>query len=175
MRDGWVWCARRVVRHNVKLPRRLLSTQAQPQADALSRATRNIGIIAHIDAVRTLKGNLEYNVLTRLRAKQLPQSACSIIVGIPEELEVCKLSMKPNQTFAAKKLLFSKKNIKTLQDCFYVPSESRISLLVFLSCLPFHSYIHATSCCQPYIPLNSCASSVCTQSDMRQMSTKVRL
>lgn len=48
---GWVWCARRVVRHNVKTPRRLLSTQALPQADSLVRATRNIGIIAHIDAV----------------------------------------------------------------------------------------------------------------------------
>jgi elongation factor G len=51
MRVGWVWCARRVVRHNVKVPRRLLSTQAQPHHDVLSRATRNIGIIAHIDAV----------------------------------------------------------------------------------------------------------------------------
>ncbi|CAO2651575.1 Nn.00g041450.m01.CDS01 [Neocucurbitaria sp. VM-36] len=50
---GWVWCARRVVRHNVKAPRRLLSTQSQPQADILSRATRNIGIIAHIDAGKT--------------------------------------------------------------------------------------------------------------------------
>jgi hypothetical protein len=51
MRVGWVCCARRVARHNVKVPRRLLSTQAQPHSDALSKATRNIGIIAHIDAV----------------------------------------------------------------------------------------------------------------------------
>ncbi|KAH7374328.1 P-loop containing nucleoside triphosphate hydrolase protein [Pyrenochaeta sp. MPI-SDFR-AT-0127] len=50
---GWVWCARRVVRHNVKTPRRLLSTQALPQTDILSRVTRNIGIIAHIDAGKT--------------------------------------------------------------------------------------------------------------------------
>ncbi|KAF1847463.1 P-loop containing nucleoside triphosphate hydrolase protein [Cucurbitaria berberidis CBS 394.84] len=50
---GWVWCARRAVRHNVKPPRRLLSVQAQPQADLLSKATRNIGIIAHIDAGKT--------------------------------------------------------------------------------------------------------------------------
>ncbi|KAJ4363512.1 Ribosome-releasing factor 2, mitochondrial [Neocucurbitaria cava] len=50
---GWVWCARCVVRHNVKAPRRLLSTQTQLQADSLSRATRNIGIIAHIDAGKT--------------------------------------------------------------------------------------------------------------------------
>ncbi|KAH8724350.1 mitochondrial translation elongation factor-like protein G [Phaeosphaeriaceae sp. PMI808] len=50
---GWVWCARRLVRHNVKTLPRLLSTQAQPSADALSKATRNIGIIAHIDAGKT--------------------------------------------------------------------------------------------------------------------------
>ncbi|KAF2126241.1 P-loop containing nucleoside triphosphate hydrolase protein [Dothidotthia symphoricarpi CBS 119687] len=52
MRVGWVWCARRVVRHNVKAPRRLLST-AVPQPDLLSKSTRNIGIIAHIDAGKT--------------------------------------------------------------------------------------------------------------------------
>jgi hypothetical protein len=51
MRVGWLRCAPRVARHNVKVPRRLLSTQAQPHHDVLSRATRNIGIIAHIDAV----------------------------------------------------------------------------------------------------------------------------
>lgn len=50
MITGWIWCARRVVRHNVKTPRRLLSTQT-PQHDLLSKVTRNIGIIAHIDAV----------------------------------------------------------------------------------------------------------------------------
>jgi hypothetical protein len=81
MRVGWVWCARRVVRHNVKLPRRLLSTQA----DALSRATRNIGIIAHIDAVRMDDSNITHNMLTSIRVKQLPQSACFITVAIPEE------------------------------------------------------------------------------------------
>lgn len=48
---GWVWCARRVVRHNVKISARLLSTQSQKEH--LSRATRNIGIIAHIDAGKT--------------------------------------------------------------------------------------------------------------------------
>ena len=48
---GWARCAaRRVVRHDVKAPRRLLSTQS-PTADLLSRTTRNIGIVAHIDAV----------------------------------------------------------------------------------------------------------------------------
>ena len=47
---GWARCARRVVRHNVKASRRLLSTQT-PQADLLSKTTRNIGIVAHIDAV----------------------------------------------------------------------------------------------------------------------------
>lgn len=47
---GWACCARRVVRQNVKAPRRLFSTQA-PQADLLSKTTRNIGIVAHIDAV----------------------------------------------------------------------------------------------------------------------------
>jgi hypothetical protein len=49
MRFGWVTSTRRVLRHHVKTPRRLLSTQ--PQHDLLSKATRNIGIIAHIDAV----------------------------------------------------------------------------------------------------------------------------
>ncbi|KAJ4298157.1 Ribosome-releasing factor 2, mitochondrial [Kalmusia sp. IMI 367209] len=53
MWPGWAWCARRVVRHNVKVPRRLLSTQASPQLDQLSKTTRNIGIIAHIDAGKT--------------------------------------------------------------------------------------------------------------------------
>lgn len=47
---GWARCARRVVWHNVKAPRRLLSTST-PQADLLSKTTRNIGIVAHIDAV----------------------------------------------------------------------------------------------------------------------------
>lgn len=47
---GWARCARRVVRHDVKVSRRLLSTQT-PQADLLSKTTRNIGIVAHIDAV----------------------------------------------------------------------------------------------------------------------------
>ncbi|PSN74131.1 P-loop containing nucleoside triphosphate hydrolase protein [Corynespora cassiicola Philippines] len=50
---GWVWCARRVVRHNVKAPRRLLSTVAMGQPEQLSNITRNIGIIAHIDAGKT--------------------------------------------------------------------------------------------------------------------------
>jgi hypothetical protein len=58
MRVGWVCSARRVVWHNVKVPRRLLSTPAQPQADALSKATRNIGIIAHIDAVRVVEDDV---------------------------------------------------------------------------------------------------------------------
>jgi hypothetical protein len=54
MRVGWIWRVRRVVRHDVKVPRRLLSTQTPLQSDLLSQATRNIGIIAHIDAVGTL-------------------------------------------------------------------------------------------------------------------------
>ncbi|KAJ4985502.1 translation elongation factor G [Stagonosporopsis vannaccii] len=49
---GWARCARRVVRHDVKAPRRLLSTQT-PIADRLSKTTRNIGIVAHIDAGKT--------------------------------------------------------------------------------------------------------------------------
>ncbi|KAF1357210.1 P-loop containing nucleoside triphosphate hydrolase protein [Lizonia empirigonia] len=49
---GWARCARRVVRHDVKAPRRLLSTQT-PHADLLSKTTRNIGIVAHIDAGKT--------------------------------------------------------------------------------------------------------------------------
>lgn len=47
---GWIGCARRAVRHNVIVSRRLLSTQAQRQHAQLAK-TRNIGIIAHIDAV----------------------------------------------------------------------------------------------------------------------------
>lgn len=53
MRLAWVWCARRATRHNVTLIRRLASTQAVVQQNQLSK-TRNIGIIAHIDAVGTL-------------------------------------------------------------------------------------------------------------------------
>ncbi|ENI04856.1 hypothetical protein COCC4DRAFT_139502 [Bipolaris maydis ATCC 48331] len=66
MLTGWIWCARRVVRHNVKTPRRLLSTQA-PQHDLLSKATRNIGIIAHIDAGKTTTTErmLYYSGVTR--------------------------------------------------------------------------------------------------------------
>ncbi|KAF2270312.1 P-loop containing nucleoside triphosphate hydrolase protein [Lojkania enalia] len=52
MRFGWVWCVRRAVRHNVNAPQRLLSSQANTQHARLSR-TRNIGIIAHIDAGKT--------------------------------------------------------------------------------------------------------------------------
>ncbi len=46
-----MWCVRRVIRHHVRAPRRLLSSQTQPNTDVLSKVTRNIGIIAHIDAV----------------------------------------------------------------------------------------------------------------------------
>ncbi|KAF2714642.1 P-loop containing nucleoside triphosphate hydrolase protein [Pleomassaria siparia CBS 279.74] len=49
----WIWCVRPVTRRYVTLPRRLLSTQAPLDADQLSRTTRNIGIIAHIDAGKT--------------------------------------------------------------------------------------------------------------------------
>ncbi|KAF2106940.1 mitochondrial translation elongation factor-like protein G [Lophiotrema nucula] len=52
MRLGWVWRTSRAVRHNVTVHRRLLSSQVNPQQVQLSR-TRNIGIIAHIDAGKT--------------------------------------------------------------------------------------------------------------------------
>ncbi|USP77615.1 Ribosome-releasing factor 2, mitochondrial [Curvularia clavata] len=66
MITGLMWCARRVIRHNVKTPRRLLSTQAS-QHDLLSKATRNIGIIAHIDAGKTTTTErmLYYSGVTR--------------------------------------------------------------------------------------------------------------
>lgn len=88
MRVGWVWCTRRAVRHNVTTARRLLSSHTQPQADALQRATRNIGIIAHIDAVSTAQGSMSAILLKFRRAKRLRQSVCSIILGTPEELAV---------------------------------------------------------------------------------------
>ncbi|KAF2788064.1 mitochondrial translation elongation factor-like protein G [Melanomma pulvis-pyrius CBS 109.77] len=49
----WAWCVRPVARRYVTLPRRLLSSQAQLDPQQLSRTTRNIGIIAHIDAGKT--------------------------------------------------------------------------------------------------------------------------
>ncbi|KAH7125467.1 P-loop containing nucleoside triphosphate hydrolase protein [Dendryphion nanum] len=52
MRFVWVGCARRAIRRNVIVNRRLLSSQAHPQQSQLSK-TRNIGIIAHIDAGKT--------------------------------------------------------------------------------------------------------------------------
>jgi hypothetical protein len=59
----WARCARRVVRHDVKAPKRLLSTQP-PQAELLSKATRNIGIVAHIDAVSDHFKNSKNTLLT---------------------------------------------------------------------------------------------------------------
>ncbi|PVI04614.1 P-loop containing nucleoside triphosphate hydrolase protein [Periconia macrospinosa] len=56
MLPRWIFCARRVVvRHDhVKPPRRLLSTSTTGTSfDLLSKTTRNIGIIAHIDAGKT--------------------------------------------------------------------------------------------------------------------------
>ncbi|KAL5117580.1 Ribosome-releasing factor 2, mitochondrial [Pleosporales sp. CAS-2024a] len=53
MRAARVPCARRVVRHYVKPPHRRLSSQTPAHTDALAKATRNIGIIAHIDAGKT--------------------------------------------------------------------------------------------------------------------------
>ncbi|KAF2477598.1 mitochondrial translation elongation factor-like protein G [Lindgomyces ingoldianus] len=52
MRIGWAPCVSRVIRHNVKAPRRLLSALVRPEQPQLSK-TRNIGIIAHIDAGKT--------------------------------------------------------------------------------------------------------------------------
>ncbi|KAF2002408.1 mitochondrial translation elongation factor-like protein G [Amniculicola lignicola CBS 123094] len=50
MRLGWAWCARRAIRQHVVVPRRRLST---PTATQELSKTRNIGIIAHIDAGKT--------------------------------------------------------------------------------------------------------------------------
>jgi hypothetical protein len=50
----------------VKVPRRLLSTPAQPHTDALSRATRNIGIIAHIDAVSSKMNSTCDDILMKI-------------------------------------------------------------------------------------------------------------
>ena len=61
----WARCARRVVRHDVKAPKRLLSTQPS-QAELLSKTTRNIGIVAHIDAV-------SYHVKTNEKTSLTPR------------------------------------------------------------------------------------------------------
>ncbi|CAI6334750.1 unnamed protein product [Periconia digitata] len=54
MQPRWIFCARRVVARShhssLSLPKRLLSTTS---AEHLSKTTRNIGIIAHIDAGKT--------------------------------------------------------------------------------------------------------------------------
>jgi hypothetical protein len=55
MRVRGLWCARRAIGHHVTVSRRLLSTQAPPQQSQISR-TRNIGIVAHIDAVSMESG-----------------------------------------------------------------------------------------------------------------------
>ncbi|KAF2015274.1 P-loop containing nucleoside triphosphate hydrolase protein [Aaosphaeria arxii CBS 175.79] len=52
MQLAWIWCTRRVAPRSVGTCRRLLSSQAHPQHSQLSK-TRNIGIIAHIDAGKT--------------------------------------------------------------------------------------------------------------------------
>ncbi|KAF2734770.1 P-loop containing nucleoside triphosphate hydrolase protein [Polyplosphaeria fusca] len=52
MRLVWLWRSHRAARCNVTVQRRLLSSQANTQNVALS-TTRNIGIIAHIDAGKT--------------------------------------------------------------------------------------------------------------------------
>lgn len=97
MRIGWV-CARRLVRHNVKVPRRLLSTQAPLQSDTLSKATRNIGIIAHIDAVRLTRA-VSCIISDTYRAKQRRQSVCSITAVILEESEVCQVFVLSTEWF----------------------------------------------------------------------------
>jgi hypothetical protein len=87
----WAWCVRPVTRRYVTLPRRLLSTQVQLDPEQLSRTTRNIGIIAHIDAVSQTKLYQWFSAYPE-RVKQPLLSACSTIAVIHEESEVCSFA-----------------------------------------------------------------------------------
>ena len=69
MRHAFVWCTRaRAIRHNVTFQRRLLSSQAYPQQSLLSK-TRNIGIIAHIDAVFSLLLSFNWSISNTSQGK----------------------------------------------------------------------------------------------------------
>ena len=72
--------------HNTKRGFKVaLQRKAQDVSTELSR-TRNIGIIAHIDAVCHERDTAPgYNAYGSIRARRLPRSACSTIVGIQDE------------------------------------------------------------------------------------------
>jgi len=64
---------------------------------ALAR-TRNLGIIAHIDAVRETCRPISLPLFTfRCRVKQRPLSACCIMADLRDELEVCCHAILPSQ------------------------------------------------------------------------------
>jgi hypothetical protein len=84
MQFRWIGCVRSIAQYHAKAPRRLYSTGATAEGDRLAKTTRNIGIIAHIDAV-SLVNLAKYGGANNYRVKRQLRSVCSTIVATQEE------------------------------------------------------------------------------------------